>query len=110
MDKETEVKMLKVTDMAKTIAKELGENLYTESNNGSEYHGKEYKYDKLRITYYDETFDTRMLCISFGDTQLLQYDFKDINNVHFLDGKWTDLIGVIYRTIPERQNRRNRRK
>lgn len=82
-----------ITKKAIQIVKKLG---YSHSYGGyydDECHYEEYEFDKLKMTYYEKSF-----VIYFDDVKVIDYDFKG-NVIYYVDGKWTELVDVIYNNI-----------
>ena len=92
-----------IINMSMEIVKKVGNSVYREAFyecDDDEYIGKEYVFDKLKISYYITSRNTnKRLYVYIDDQQLLYYSF-DTNYLEFIDGNWTNLISIIYKQIP----------
>ena len=75
------------------IVTNLGYELIRDEYYGDICYGKEYKYDKLKITLYDDG----ILYVYIGDKEVLYHNSRENR---YLSGRWTELIDVIHKQIP----------
>ena len=97
-----------IVNKSEEILNKIGYSLYAGNYYPDEYFGKEYKFDTLKIDLYDSNKDNKNIHIHIGDKEVLSYDYNDIYK--FQDGKWVDLINIIYEEIPNILEKRKTKK
>ena len=85
-----------IAKKAKEIACQIGYPIIKEEYYTDRTIGHNYTYKGLEITYYEEE---DYVSIEINKTRLLTYNFK-YQKMHHTDGKWTELIEIIYGEIP----------
>ena len=84
----------KVTRKALEIANKLGQPEYGDRYSKDEYLGQRYKFDELEIRAFEKSINIKM-----ADNYVLHFNDKT-NEVNFVDGKWTEVIDLLYEAIP----------
>ncbi len=83
-----------IAKKSRTIANSIGNPLIEEGYYSDRVIGHEYKYDQLRISYYNSGF----VHIYINNIEVLSCDFGS-NEINCLDGKWKNVIEGIYQNI-----------
>lgn len=86
-----------VIKKAQAIARELGKEKVAENYYTDYTYCYSYNYDSLYIYYYVE--EPKRICIIINGIEVLHYDYKREKLVSFIDGKWKELIEIIYNNI-----------
>lgn len=99
MDYITE-KYWKIANKAIEITKKIGYDLEKSGYYCDEYIGREYQFDKLIISYYDEYSNpNKRLYINIDKKTVLNYNVSK-GEIEFVEGTWTQLIELIHEKIP----------
>lgn len=100
---------LPLIEKAMEIVYSLGSSFYEEGYYNSEYCGKEFTYDKFKIRLFDN--DSKKSCdgidIKIDNTYVFKYYFGD-NTVNIREGRWIEILNIIYNKIPDMLNEKNR--
>ena len=88
-----------VMKMAKNIILNIGKVVTTEDGDTTKYNGLRYDYDRLRICYDDSDKDNIVLSIYLDKTLVLSYNYAN-HKIFYKNGKWTELIKLIYDNVP----------
>ena len=94
MGKEEKEKYIDIADKASSIVSHLGYSVY---DNKGEYLGEEFEYDKLSMSYSQDTVHT---LIYIGKIKVLDYN-SDTDELEYISGDWIELINILYDKIPE---------